>query len=66
MFDNMTMANAVTATIGLLVLLSVFLIRVLGDGFLILPILIGIVAMQSAFTGICPVTMMLKKYNLVK
>jgi len=66
MFDNMTMANAVTATIGLLVLLSVFLIRVIGDGFLILPILIGIIAMQSAFTGICPVTMMLKKYNLVK
>ena len=66
MFDNMTMGNAVTATIGLLVLLSVFLIRVIGDGFLILPVLIGIIVIQSAFTDFCPVSMMLKKYNLVK
>ena len=66
MFDNMTMGNAVTATIGLLVLLSVILIRVIGDGFLILPVLIGIIVIQSAFTGFCPVSMMLKKYNLVK
>ena len=66
MFDNMTTAQAVTATIGLLVLVSVILIRVIGGGFLILPLLIGIITIQSAFTGFCPITMLLKKYNLVK
>ena len=64
MFDNMTMGNAVTATTGLLVLLSVFLIRVIGDGFLILPVLIGIIVIQSAFTGFCPMTMLFQKLNL--
>lgn len=66
MFDNMTMDNAVTALTGLFVLISIILIRILGDFFIILPVLIGIVAIQSAFTGLCPISMMLKKYNLVK
>lgn len=66
MFDNLTMGNAVTALTGLMVLASVILIRVLGDGFLILPVIIGILSMQSAFTGFCPSEMFLRKYNLVK
>lgn len=66
MFDNMTMGNAVTAIIGLMVLISVILIRAFGDGFIILPILIGIMTIQSAFTGFCVPSILLKKYNLVK
>ena len=37
MFENMTMGNAVTALSGFVVLLSVILIRIFGDGFLFLP-----------------------------
>lgn len=66
MFDNMTMNDAVTAIMGLMVLVSVILIRSFGDGFIILPVFIGIMAIQSAFTGFCPPTILLKKYNLVK
>lgn len=66
MFDNMTMGNAVTAIMGLMVLLSVILIRVLGDFFIILPLIIGVMQAQAAFTGFCPTAILLKKYNLVK
>lgn len=66
MFDNMTMGNAVTAFMGLMVLVSVILIRAFGDGFIILPIFIGVMSIQSAFTGFCPPTIFLKKFNLVK
>ena len=66
MFDNMTMGNAVTALTGLLVLVSVVLIRFLGDGFIILPLIIGALGAQAAFTGYCPSVILLKKYNLVK
>ncbi len=66
MFDNMTMGNAVTALTGLMVLVSVILIRLLGDFFIILPIIIGVLSAQAAFTGFCPMAILLKKYNLVK
>ena len=66
MFDDMTMADAVTATTGFFVLLSVFLVAIFGSGLLILPILLGILVIQSVFTGICPVTMLLEKFDLVK
>ena len=66
MFDNMTMGNAVTAIMGLMVLVSVILIRVLGDFFIILPLIIGVMQAQAAFTGFCPAAILLKKYNLVK
>ncbi|PID47512.1 MAG: rhodanese [Proteobacteria bacterium] len=62
----MTLDNAVTAVMGLIVLLSVVLIRVFGGGFVLLPVLVGIMAAQSAFTGFCPVAILLKKYNLVR
>ena len=66
MFDNMTMGNAVTAIMGLMVLISVMLISFFGNGFLLLPLFIGVMSAQSAFTGFCPMSNLLKKYNLVK
>jgi len=66
MFDNMTMGNAVTAIMGLMTLISVILIRTFGDGFIVLPVFIGIMAIQSAFTGFCPASILLKKFGLVK
>ena len=66
MFENITMGNAVTAFSGFMVLLSVILMSVFGYGFVWLPILVGILTVQSAFTGFCPSEILLRKYNIVK
>ena len=66
MFENITMGDAVTALSGFVVLLSVFLMSVFGYGWVWLPILAGIMTIQSAFTGFCPSEILMRKYNLVK
>ena len=66
MFENITMGNAVTAFGGFVVLLSVILMSFFGYGWVWLPILAGILTIQSAFTGFCPSEILMRKYNLVK
>lgn len=66
MFENITMGNAVTAVIGFVVLLSVILMSIFSYGFIIIPIVVSILVIQSSFTGFCPTEILLRKYSLVK
>ncbi len=66
MFENITMGNAVTALLGFVVLFSVILMSIFSYGFIIIPIIVALLVVQSAFTGFCPTEILLRKYNLVK
>ncbi|MCK5896731.1 MAG: DUF2892 domain-containing protein [Cocleimonas sp.] len=57
----MTLNNAVMAGAGVMVLLSVVLGAYVHSAFIVLTIFIGVMMIQSAFTGFCPMAMILKK-----
>lgn len=57
----MTLNNAVMAGAGVMVLLSVVLGAYVHSAFIFLTIFIGVMMIQSAFTGFCPMAMILKK-----
>jgi hypothetical protein len=59
----MTLNNAVMAGAGVMVLLSVVLAMTVHGNFMILTIFIGVMMLQSAFTGFCPMAMILKKFG---
>lgn len=63
MLDNLNMSDAVRLGQGILVLIAAILTAI-SPGFIWLLVLLGAVIMQSAFTGFCPVAMILKKLNL--
>jgi len=60
----MTLENAVRALAGTLVLASLALGRFVHPGFLFFTAFVGLNLLQSAFTGICPAEMILKRLGL--
>lgn len=57
----MTLSNAVMAVAGVMVILSVVLAAYVHPAFIWMTIFIGVMMVQSSFTGFCPMAMILKK-----
>ncbi len=57
----MTVSNGVMAGAGAMVLISVLLSMTISGNFMWLTIFVGVMMLQSAFTGFCPMAMILKK-----
>jgi hypothetical protein len=57
----MTLNDAVMAGAGVMVLLSVALAAYVNPAFIWLTVFVGVMMLQSAFTGFCPMAMILKK-----
>jgi hypothetical protein len=60
----MTLNNAVMAGAGVMVLVSVALAAYVNPAFIGLTVFAGVMMLQSAFTGFCPMAMILKKMGL--
>ena len=60
----MTVNNGVMAGAGIMVLLSVVLAAYVNPAFIWLTVFVGVMMLQSAFTGFCPMAMILKKMGL--
>lgn len=56
----MTVANAVTAFAGAMVLVSLLLTYYVHPNFVWFTVFIGFNLLQSAFTGFCPAAMIFK------
>jgi len=57
----MNIENGVRVFTGSMILLSVILTTYVHPNFVWLTLFVGLNLMQSAFTGFCPATMILKK-----
>jgi len=57
----MTIDRMVFAFAGSMILLSLLLAQFVGPGWLILAGFVGLNLFQAAFTGFCPLAMILKK-----
>jgi len=57
----MTIENGVRIVAGSMILLSVVLTQFFHPAFIWLTVFVGLNLLQSAFTGICPATFLLKK-----
>ena len=57
----MTIENGIKVFAGAMVLLSVVLTHFVHPGFVWFTVFIGVNLIQSAFTGFCPATLLLKK-----
>jgi len=57
----MTLNDAVMAGAGVMVLASVALAAYINPAFIWLTVFVGVMMVQSAFTGFCPMAMILKK-----
>lgn len=62
----MKMENAIRVLAGTMVLISVALVLLFGPWGLLLTAFVGINLIQSAFTGICPAEMILRKLGVDK
>jgi hypothetical protein len=60
----MTINNGVMAVAGAMILISVLLSMTISGNFMWLTIFVGVMMLQSAFTGFCPMAMILKKMGL--
>ncbi|MGZ6126335.1 MAG: YgaP family membrane protein [Myxococcales bacterium] len=60
----MTVQRAVLAFAGSMVLLSLVLTRFVHPGFVWLTAFVGANMLQSAFTGFCPLAILLRKAGL--
>ena len=60
----MTVQRAVLAFAGSMVLVSLVLTRLVHPGFIWLTAFVGVNMLQSAFTGFCPLAIILKKAGL--
>lgn len=60
----MSVERSLEAFIGFAVLLSVFLTQYVHPGFFWMTVAIGINVIQQAFTGFCPVAMVLRKFGV--
>ena len=60
----MTVNNGVMAGAGVMVILSVVLAAYVSPAFIWLTVFVGVMMLQSAFTGFCPMAMILKKMGL--
>ena len=62
----MTLENAVRIMAGTMVLISLALAHWVDVRWLWLAVFVGVNLIQSAFTGFCPATIMLKKFGVGK
>ena len=60
----MTVQRAVVAFAGSMILVSLLLTRFVHPGFVWLTAFVGANLLQSAFTGFCPLAMVLRKAGL--
>jgi hypothetical protein len=60
----MTINNGVRVMAGLFILLSLILSRVHSEYWLLFTAFVGVNLIQSAFTGFCPATRILKAMGL--
>ena len=60
----MTIENGVRVVAGTLILVSVALVHFVGPWWLLFTAFIGLSLIQSAFTGFCPPTILLRKLGL--
>lgn len=60
----MTLDRAVQAFAGVMVLASVALTHFIHPNFIWLTVFVGANLLQSAFTGICPAAMVMKKLGI--
>ncbi|WP_435236581.1 YgaP family membrane protein [Psychromonas sp. PT13] len=56
----MTIENGIKVFAGIMVLISVLLTQFVHPGFIWFTVFIGFNLIQSAFTGICPASFLLK------
>lgn len=59
----MTIENGVRIIAGSMILLSAILTQFVHPGFIWFTVFIGLNLLQSAFTGICPATFLVKKFG---
>jgi len=60
----MTVSNAVTATAGAMVLISLALTYFVHPNFVWLTVFVGVNLLQSSFTGFCPAAIIFKSLGL--
>ena len=60
----MTLANAVQAFAGAMVLISVALTQLVSPWFWLLTAFVGFNLLQSAFTGFCPAAMVMRRLGI--
>ncbi|MXV30127.1 DUF2892 domain-containing protein [Aeromonas veronii] len=60
----MTVDNGVRIVAGCMLLLSLILTTWVHPGFVWLSVFVGVNLIQSAFTGFCPATLILKRLGL--
>ncbi|HDZ8883660.1 TPA: DUF2892 domain-containing protein [Aeromonas dhakensis] len=60
----MTVENGVRVVAGCMLLLSLLLTAWVHPGFVWLSVFVGVNLIQSAFTGLCPAAMILKRLGL--
>jgi hypothetical protein len=60
----MTLSNAVMLVAGIMVLLSVALTKYVSYDFIYLTIAVGVMMVQSTFTGFCPAGKILKSLGI--
>jgi hypothetical protein len=60
----MTLENAVRIMAGTMVLISLGLAYWVSQSWLLLAVFVGVNLIQSAFTGFCPATIILKKLGV--
>ncbi|ARN80513.1 YgaP family membrane protein [Methylocystis bryophila] len=59
----MSIDRIVMAFAGVVILLSLSLAHYFSDWWLLLTAFVGLNLLQSAFTGICPLAMLLKRFG---
>jgi hypothetical protein len=60
----MTIGRAVLAFAGFMVLASLLLAQLYGPYWLLLTAFVGANLLQSAFTGFCPLAIILKRFGM--
>jgi len=60
----MSIERAIMAFAGMMVLLSLLLMTLVHANFIWLTVFIGVNLFQSAFTGFCPVAILMKKLGV--
>ena len=60
----MTIDRVVLAFAGMMVLISVVLTQLVSSQWMWLTVFVGVNLFQSAFTGFCPLAIMLKKLGV--
>lgn len=60
----MSLEQAVTAFVGVMILISVALTQLVSPWWWLLTAFVGLNLLQSAFTGICPAAMIMRKLGI--